>query len=95
MKFDDFILLINQERLNSIETKELLALALDKIGEWDKAHELIQWLPGKSFARIHAYLHRKEGDLWNANYWYSRAGEQMPDISLDDEWLDLAKRFCD
>ena len=95
MKFKHFISLINREDLDSIETKELLALALDKKGEWDKAHELIQWLPGKSFARIHAYLHREEGDLWNANYWYSRAGEKMPDISLEAEWQYLAKRFCE
>jgi hypothetical protein len=39
----------------------------------------------------HAYLHRKQGDLSNAKYWYGRAGKNMPDIDLDHEWEDLVK----
>jgi len=35
---------------------------------------------------VHAYLHREEGVLWNADYWYSRAGRKRPDISLEEEW---------
>ena len=65
------------------------ALEADKSGDWDKAHELIQDLPSQEAAWIHAYLHRKEGDKWNAQYWYSRAGKPFFDGSLDDEWEQL------
>jgi hypothetical protein len=44
---------------------------------------------------VHAYLHRKEGDLGNASYWYSRAGQQRPPISLEEEWEQLAGELLD
>jgi hypothetical protein len=50
-------------------------------------------LPGKSAARIHAYLHRKEGDQWNADYWYKRVGEKRPNLTLEEEWNELVRRF--
>jgi len=64
----------------------LQALWYDGKGDWDKSHELIQDLPEKDAAWIHAYLHRKEGDTWNADYWYRRAGKKRPSVSLDEEW---------
>jgi hypothetical protein len=42
-----------------------------------------------SASRIHAFLHRQEGDTSNAHYWYNRAGTQMPLTSLDNEWEEL------
>ena len=65
------------------------ALWYDAKGEWQKAHELIQDLPDKNAAWIHAYLHRKEGDMGNADYWYSRAGRKRPAVSLEEEWEQL------
>jgi hypothetical protein len=47
----------------------------------------------KNAAWIHAYLHRKEGDIWNADYWYKRAGKKRPSVSLGQEWEDLVKVF--
>ena len=41
---------------------------------------------GPEAAWVHAYLHRKEGDLWNADYWYSHAGRQRPSQSVNEEW---------
>ncbi|WP_299985230.1 hypothetical protein [uncultured Pontibacter sp.] len=64
----------------------LQALWHEAKGDWDKAHILIQDLPDKTAAWLHAYLHRKEGDTWNADYWYSRAGRKRPEISLQQEW---------
>jgi hypothetical protein len=64
----------------------LKALWHDAKGEWEKAHELIQDLPDKTASWIHAYLHRKEGDIWNADYWYSKAGRKRPSVSLEEEW---------
>lgn len=72
---------------------ELLALWHDGKGDWRQAHDQVDQLPGKNPARIHAYLHRKEGDLWNADYWYSKAGEKRPNQTLDEEWESLVQRF--
>lgn len=72
---------------------EVLALWFDGQGDWGKAHDQVDQLSGKSAARIHAYLHRKEGDLWNADYWYSKAGEKRPQVSLESEWEELVHRF--
>jgi hypothetical protein len=74
-------------------TPELLALWWDWRGNWEMAHAEVDQLPGKSAARVHAYLHRKEGDDWNADYWYRRADVSRPFISLDEEWESLLLDF--
>jgi hypothetical protein len=60
-----------------------------RAGKWDKAHDLCQNLPGRAGSWIHAWLHREEGDLGNAGYWYSRAGKPMPSksMNMEDEWM--------
>jgi hypothetical protein len=58
-------------------------------GDWDKAHDLIQDVDDKQAAQIHAFLHRQEGDLSNARYWYAKAESHMPDLSLEEEWDSL------
>jgi hypothetical protein len=40
----------------------------------------------KDAAWVHAYLHRVEGDLSNADYWYRRAGKPAASDALDAEW---------
>ncbi len=65
------------------------ALELDQKGDWDAAHRIVQDIESIASYRIHAYLHRKEGDLSNANYWYTRAGCPMPKTTLDQEWQAL------
>ncbi len=68
-------------------TAELLrALDLDKDGNWDGAHGIVQKLEHPLAYLVHAHLHREEGDLSNASYWYNRANRQMPEITLADEW---------
>ncbi len=71
----------------------LLALWHDKKGNWSKAHEIAQDIPNGYGSWIHAYLHRKEGDLSNAGYWYDKAGRTMPVYSLDEEWNELVLFF--
>jgi hypothetical protein len=71
----------------------LEALWQDGKGDWDKSHTLIQDLTDKNAAWIHAYLHRKEGDIWNADYWYSKAGKKRPAITLEEEWESLVEAF--
>ena len=68
----------------------LKALWLDAKGDWEKSHVLIQDVTDKKAAWIHAYLHRKEGDIFNADYWYQGAGKKRPDISLEKEWEEIA-----
>ena len=41
-------------------------------------------------AWVHAYLHRVEGDLPNAGYWYRTAGKPVATGALDDEWAAIA-----
>lgn len=70
----------------------LQALWFDGKDDWESAHEIAQSAEGtREYDRIHAYLHRKEGDQWNAGYWYRRAGAPMPLGSLEAEWEQLVR----
>ncbi|MCC6472013.1 MAG: hypothetical protein IT563_27115 [Alphaproteobacteria bacterium] len=68
----------------------LQALWWDAKGDWSKAHEHAQAQDDAVGAWVHAYLHRKEGDLSNAGYWYRQAGKKRPDVTLDAEWDTIA-----
>lgn len=72
---------------------QLQALWWDGKGDWQKAHDLIDHLNDKVSAHIHAYLHRVEGDLWNARYWYNRAKEPEYKGALEDEWKYLVDLY--
>ena len=65
------------------------ALWWDAKGDWARAHLLVNELESADAMAVHAYLHRKEGDEWNANYWYRRAGEQYRRSDLKEEWRAL------
>ncbi len=93
MTQQEFVSSINQGNPPEGLSVYLQALWEDAKGNWDKAHDLAQDANDKNGDRIHAYLHRKEGDKSNANYWYSRAGEKMPNVSLEEEWSELVTRF--
>ncbi len=71
----------------------LLALWWDGKGDWQKAHEIAQDVPGAEGAWVHAYLHRKEGDEGNAAYWYRRAGRTMQQGDLRDEWEEIVREL--
>jgi hypothetical protein len=62
-------------------------------GDWEKAHQIVQDMDDRSAAQIHAFLHRQEGDLSNARYWYQIASSQIPAVSLDEEWELLVTRL--
>ena len=63
----------------------LKALGLVASGDWNGAHALVQDDPSKEAAWVHAHLHRVEGDLDNAGYWYRRAGKPVATIDLAEE----------
>ncbi len=73
---------------------ELRSLWLDAAGDWHQAHEIVQQQGGRMAARIHAYLHRREGDDWNARYWHRQAGTAYPaEMSLEEEWDHLVREL--
>ena len=59
-------------------------------GDWDKAHKIVQDEDTRDAAWVHAYLHRVEGDLGNAGYWYRQAGQPAAKDSLQAEWEQIA-----
>ena len=69
----------------------LEALWWDAQGNWERGHEIAQAVEHAEGAWVHAYLHRKEGDLSNADYWYRRAGRTRPDGLLGDEWASIVE----
>lgn len=93
MDFETFLASTESESPPDQLSPLLKALWWDKKGDWDKAHRIAQEISTKDGSRIHAYLHRKEGDDWNAGYWYRRAGEPPFLGTLEDEWKTLTKRF--
>lgn len=55
-------------------------------GAWDIAHRLVQDDPSRDAAWVHAHLHRVEGDLSNAAYWYGMAGQPVASNAIEVEW---------
>ena len=72
----------------------LKSLWYDAKGDWDQAHALIDQLGDRDSAWVHAYLHRKEGDSWNADYWYAKAKKVRPSHTLEEEWESLVAHFA-
>ena len=73
----------------------LQALWWDAKGDWNLAHEACQGAGTSDGDWVHAYLHRKEGDISNARYWYSRCGKPEFSGTLEDEWASIAKALID
>lgn len=63
----------------------LQAIWWDCKGDWHRAHDATQQDSDETVSWVHAYLHRKEGDLSNAAYWYARAAQTVADGDLDEE----------
>src|SRR4051812_28559105 len=79
----------------ALESSALRALWHDARGDWDRAHACAQEDESREGAWVHAYLHRKEGDLSNAGYWYRRASRINPPttLTLADEWTAIAREL--
>ena len=69
----------------------LVALWHARRDEWEAAHKIAQGVDDADGSWVHAYLHRVEGDLSNANYWYRRAGRPECATSLAEEWEEVAR----
>lgn len=79
----------SEEPVPSAWPGELRALALWARGDWDGAHRVVQDLDSPTAAWIHAFLHRHEGDLSNARYWYRRAGRRPATTDHEAEWREI------
>jgi hypothetical protein len=89
MNFQQFRESLSDEKPPAGISNHLLSLWYDGNNHWEQSHDIIQALEDPDAAWIHAYLHRKEGDIWNADYWYRKAGKTRPSISLDEEWAEI------
>ena len=74
-------------------TPPLRALWNDARGDWEAAHRIAQEGDSPDAAWVHAYLHRKEGDISNARYWYARAGRTALRGSFEEEWRDVVSKL--
>ena len=93
MNFEEYLKSIDNDSPSSQLSETLTSLWWDKKGNWDTAHTIAQNIPTKEGSAVHAYLHREEGVLWNADYWYSRAGRKRPNIPLLEEWKLLVEEM--
>ena len=93
MTFQEFKSTLGDAQPPSKVSNILKALWHDGKGDWEASHNIAQDIHTTDGSWIHAYLHRKEGDLGNASYWYHRAGKPMPSVSLEEEWKALVTNF--
>jgi len=91
MKVQDFRASLAQSAPAESLSIPLKALWWDAKGDWARAHGLVDELETPEGMAVHAYLHRNEGVLWNADYWYGRAGRKFHRPELDDEWTALVE----
>ena len=93
MNLDEFIKSVIEGSPPANLSETLISLWWDKKGDWDRAHSIGQDIPTVQGSAVHAYLHREEGVIWNADYWYNRAGRVRPNIPLEEEWQQLVEEI--
>jgi hypothetical protein len=91
MQIEEFRESVTREEPPGWLPAPVAALWWDAKGDWARAHGLVDELETPEGMAVHAYLHRKEGQAENANYWYSRAGRRFHRSTLEAEWEALAK----
>jgi hypothetical protein len=90
MTLDEFKRSLSETEPPSSGSPALAALWWAAKGDWGRAHVLVMDEEGGNCAWVHAYLHRVEGDLDNAGYWYQQAGKAVPQGTLQSEWDAIA-----
>ena len=91
MNYDNFIKLTKESNPCDALSGIQLALWHAMKNNWAMAHNIVQDNNTDTASWIHAYLHRVEGDLSNANYWYNRAGKKSTTESLESELNNIIK----
>lgn len=95
MSFEEFQTSVTAGQFPVGLSPAVQALWHDARGDWEKAHGCVQNDPSSEGAWVHAYLHRKEGDLGNAAYWYARASRPVAAVALPEEWTVITRRLLD
>ncbi|MEM9935244.1 MAG: hypothetical protein AAF824_16580 [Bacteroidota bacterium] len=93
MTFEEFTHSLSQDSPPANLSLALQALWYAHKEDWNKAHDLADTRDEQGGAWVHAYLHREEGDQWNAEYWYRRARKPVFEGSLEEEWEHIAKEL--
>jgi hypothetical protein len=74
-------------------TNALLLEAVDRAleGNWQAAHRIVQDHEADPLAAwIHAVVHRMEGDVANARYWYGRCRRELREnVSMEAELREI------
>lgn len=92
MTYKEFQHSLTGDTQPATENPILTALWHDAKGDWEAAHNVAQSREGMpAYDHLHAYLHRVEGDTFNAGYWYRRAGVTPSNASLKQEWEQLVR----
>ena len=91
MTMEEFRRSLTAQAPPPLTSEVLIALWWDAKGDWDAAHRTVDSLDTREGMAVHAYLHRKEGDIGNAEYWYRRAGGEYRREKLDEEWHTLVE----
>ncbi len=91
MTVEEFRATLKQAEPPSELAAPLAALWWDAKGDWARAHGMVDDLSTRDAMAVHAYLHRKEGVAWNAEYWYDRAGRKFHRATLEEEWRALVE----
>lgn len=92
MTFEEFKATVSHAEPPAVASA-LRALWHDARGDWESAHTVAQDVDTPDGARVHAYLHRKEGDIGNARYWYGRAKRPDATDSLEAEWERIVREL--
>ncbi len=89
--YSKFMSTLSNRNANEKWPLTLKALWFDAKNDWHAAHDIVDGGHDQMSKWVHAYLHRKEGDEWNAGYWYRQAGKPFPEVSLQEEHQQLVE----
>ena len=93
MTYDELVASLEEKSPPKGASDAIRALWLAKKGDWDGAHRIVDGIRTSMGSRIHAHLHRVEGDLSNAGYWYRQARVEAETGTLEAEWEKLAREL--
>jgi hypothetical protein len=90
MRLSDFKRSLVHHRPPPSLAPALAALWWSAKDDWEKAHAIVMDCDDAECAWVHAYLHRREGDIANAGYWYRQARRLPATMALAAEWKAIA-----
>jgi len=91
MDYSEFIISISSNTPPNLDSQLLLAMWYSLKDEWDTSHEIVQDINSTDAAWVHAHLHKIEGDMSNAKYWYDKATKNTLDLSIEGEAEEIIK----